>query len=316
MLRQGRDLGGPVKRAAVFDIGSVSVKMLVAESLPKGGFVPLLERARVTRLGEGLEREGDLLPAAAGRTLDAVTEFAAEAAALGATTVEALGTEALRRIPDPRPFAEELLRRAKIPLRVLKPGEEASLAFLSAWGLVADPDVPLCILDIGGGSTEILSGRKNTPQGRALMPIGALRLKEACVHADVQGADEVSCMRRTVDALIERHFANLSCGRLVGMGGTVMVLASILRGEPVFLPESLHGTSIDREGVSSVVKLLCGLSAQKRAAVRGLPADRADLALPGAIIAERVMERLQSPAMVASAWGIRHGRMVELFGAP
>jgi len=302
-----------VKRAAVFDIGSVSVKMIVAEGQAGGGFVPLLERARVTRLGEGLAGRTDFLPAAVDRTLGAVSEFAAEAAALGAEEMEALGTEALRRVADPGAFARELAFRTGIPLKVIDPGTEARLAFLSACALVPDREKPLCILDVGGGSTEILSGEGGLPGARVLLPIGALRLKEACVVKEPPGEAEVSCMRRVVADLAERHFSGMACSRVVGMGGTVMVLASVLRGEPLFEPERLHGSTLALEGARSVISLLSGLSPSERTSVKGLPADRADLALPGAVIVEGVMTRLGVSGLLASAWGIRHGRMVELF---
>jgi Exopolyphosphatase len=303
-----------VKKAAVFDIGSVSVKMLVAEGQAGGGFVPLLERARVTRLGEGLAGRTDFLPVAADRTLAAVSEFAAEAAALGAEEMEALGTEALRRVADPGAFARELALRTGIPLKVIDPGTEARLAFLSACALVPDRETSLCILDVGGGSTEILSGEGGLPGARALLPIGALRLKEACCIATESPAwAEISCMRKIVADLAERHFSGMACSRVVGMGGTIMVLASVLRGEPQFEPGRLHGSTLSLEGARSVISLLSGLSPSERASVKGLPADRADLALPGAVIVEGVMTRLGVSGLLASAWGIRHGRMVELF---
>lgn len=302
-----------MKRAAVIDIGSVSVKMIVAEGQPAGGFVPLLERARVTRLGEGLAGRTDFLPAAVERTLEAVSEFAAEAAALGAEAIEALGTEALRRVADPGAFARELALRTGIPLKVIEPGTEARLAFLSACALVPDRENSLCILDVGGGSTEILSGEGGLPGARALLPIGALRLKEACIATESPGWAEISCMRKVVANLAERQFSGMACSRVVGMGGTIMVLASVLRGEPLFEPERLHGSTLSLEGARSVISLLSGLSPAERASVKGLPADRADLALPGAVIVEGVMTRLGVSGLLASAWGIRHGRMVELF---
>lgn len=302
-----------MKKAAVFDIGSVSVKMIVAEGKAGGGFVPLLERARVTRLGEGLAGRTDFLPAAVDRTLAAVLEFAAEAAALGAEEMEALGTEALRRVADPGAFARELALRTGIPLKVIEPGTEARLAFLSACALVPDREKPLCIIDVGGGSTEILSGEGGLPGARALLPIGALRLKEDCIATESPAWAEISCMREVVADLAERHFSGMACSRIVGMGGTIMVLASVLRGEPQFEPERLHGSTLSLEGARSVISLLSGLSPSERASVKGLPADRADLALPGAVIVEGVMTRLGVSGLLASAWGIRHGRMVELF---
>ncbi len=304
-----------MKRTAVFDIGSVSVKMFVAEELPGGGFVPILERARVTRLGEGLAGRVDFLPLAVNRTLQAVEEFAAEAAGLGVHEMEALGTEALRRVADPGPFARELARRTGISLKVLDPASEARLAFLSASTLFPDRDRPLCILDVGGGSTEVLSGRPDAPEGRALLPIGALRLKEACIAKDPPGEAEVRRMRETVSTLVERPVKDLSCDRLVGMGGTVMVLASIVAGGPAFEPEKLHGSRLPVEAVSSIIARLQGLSRESRMAVPGLPADRADLALPGAVIVEAIMARLGVSGLLASAWGIRHGRTLELFEA-
>ncbi len=303
-----------MKRAAVFDIGSVSVKMLVAEGKPGGGFIPLLERARVTRLAEGLAGRKDFLPEAVERTLDAVAEFSAEAAALGATEMEALGTEALRRVSNPGDFARRLFCRTGIPLEVIGPETEARLAFLSAVLLFPDREVPICTLDVGGGSTEIISSEKGKAGSRALLPIGALRLKEACIPADPPGADEIFHMRETVSMLVRRHFLGLSCPRLVGMGGTVMVLASIQSGLPSFEPEKLHGTWLSRDSVDSLILKLQGLPREKRLQIPGLPKDREDLALPGAVIVGEVLRALALPGLVASAWGIRHGRMAERFG--
>lgn len=304
---------GAVKRAAVFDIGSVSVKMLAAEGRPGGGFTPLLERSRVTRLAEGLAGRKEFLPEAVERTLDAVVEFSAEASALGVTEMEALGTEALRRVSNPGDFARKLFYRTGIPLEIIGPEREACLAFLSAGLLLPDREGPLCILDVGGGSTEILSGRKGAFGSRALLPIGALRLKEACIPVDPPGEAEISLMRETVSKLVQRHFTGISCTRLVGMGGTVMVLASIQAGGP-FEPERLHGSWLTRDAVESLIVRLRGLPREGRMQIPGLPADREDLALPGAVIVEGVLKALGLPGLLASAWGIRHGRMAERFG--
>ncbi len=303
-----------MKRAAVFDIGSVSVKMLVAEADGKGGFRPLLERARVTRLGEGLAGRPDFLPVAAERTLRAVEEFAAEAAGLGVERMEALGTEALRRVADPGPFAAELARLAGVDLDVLDPESEARLAYRSGRALVEDGEVPLCTLDVGGGSTEVLSGHGTLQAWRALLPIGALRLKEACVHGEPPGEAELACMVHAVGEASSGRFGGLACSRLVGMGGTIMVLSSILAGGPSFEPALLHGRRLSLQGVQSVIRTMVGLTPEQRARVKGLPADRADLALPGAVIVAEVMTRLGVSDLLASAWGIRHGRAAELFG--
>jgi len=302
-----------LKRAAVFDIGSVSVKMLVAEADGKGGFRPLLERARVTRLGEGLADRADFLPVASERTLKAAEEFAAEAMGLGVERMEALGTEALRRVTDAGPFAAELARLTGVALEILDPASEARLAYRSGRALVEDGDTSLCTLDVGGGSTEVLSGQGALPLGRALLPVGALRLKEACVRCEPPGEAEVACMVRTVGEASSGRFGELACSRLVGMGGTIMVLSSILRGEPSFEPPLLHGRRLSLEGVRSVIRTLVGLTPEERAQVNGLPADRADLALPGAVIVAEVMTGLGVPDLVASAWGIRHGRAAEIF---
>ena len=303
-----------MKRAAVFDIGSVSVKMLVAEAKPEGGFIPLLERMRVTRLAEGLAGRKEFLPEAVERTLEALAEFSAEAVALGATELEALGTEALRRVSNPGDFARRLFCRTGIPLEVIEPETEARLAFRSAVQLFPDREGPACTLDVGGGSTEILSGEKERLGPRALLPIGALRLKEACIPADPPGEAEISLMRETVSKLVQRHLMGLSCTRLVGMGGTVMVLASIQAGRPSFEPEKLHGTWLSRDSVDSLILKLRGLPREGRMQIPGLPRDREDLALPGAVIVEEVLNALGLPGLVASAWGIRHGRMAERFG--
>lgn len=304
-------------RVASLDIGTNSVLLLVAERDRHGTIRALVERATITRLGEGVDRTRELLPAASERTLACLRDYAAEFARVGVDRVAAVGTSALR---DARGGAEFTARAAEVlgvEPEIISGPREAALTFS---GSLAGLDVPrehdVSVFDVGGGSTEIVSGRLDA-RGRAelgpavSLDIGSVRLFERHVTHDPPSAAELEAVRQDVDRALEQAPV-ISGEHLVGVAGTVTTLASVALELESYDSALVHGQVLDRETVSRVVQRLTTTPLATRQGMRGLEPRRADVIVTGAVLVERVLAWSALPELIVSDRGVRWGLAGEL----
>ncbi len=290
---------------AVIDVGTNSVKLLVAHA-GGGRITPRLPQSRITRLGAGLQHTGRISPAAARRTLAAVSSFRKAAEGLGAKELRAVGTRALRASKNAVDFLGRC-RRAGVALRILSGAEEARLGFLSASSAARRPR--LVSIDIGGGSTQITSGRRGRPSRKWSFPIGAVTLTERFVKSDPPRPEELRAMAAEVRRRLKP--VDICAGRgteLVGIGGTVSALAllSDLRGAP----GSCAGR-VSVRSISATTDELARLTLARRLQ-RGLERGRADIIVAGAVILREAMARLQAKMLLVCPLGIRHAVLIEM----
>jgi len=304
-------------RVASLDIGTNSVLLLVAERDQQGSIRALLERATITRLGEGVDRTRELLPAASERTLECLRDYAAQLARFGVDRVAAVGTSALR---DARGGAEFTARAAEVlgaAPEIISGPREAALTFA---GSLAGLDVPkergVSVFDVGGGSTEIVSGRLDARGRPELGPavsldIGSVRLFERHVTHDPPTAAELEAVSDDVDRALARVPA-VSGEHLVGVAGTVTTLASVALELESYDSALVHGHVLDRETVSRVVQTLTTTPLATRKTLRGLEPRRADVIVTGAVLVERVLAWSALPKLIVSDRGVRWGLAAEL----
>jgi exopolyphosphatase/guanosine-5'-triphosphate,3'-diphosphate pyrophosphatase len=307
-------------RVASLDIGTNSVLLLIAErDQQQGTLRALLERATITRLGEGVDRTRELLPAACERTLECLRDYAAELARFGVDRVAAVGTSAMR---DARGGAE-LSARAESVLgvrpEIISGPREAELTFAgSLAGLDIERERDISVFDVGGGSTEIVSGRldaRGLPEigGAVSLDIGSVRLFERHVTHDPPPASELDAVRRTVDEAL-RQAPKASREYLIGVAGTVTTLASVALELDSYDSAIVHGHVLTRETVARVVQKLTTTPLETRKTLRGMEPRRADVIVTGAVIVERVLAWSGVPEMIVSDRGVRWGLAAELFG--
>ena len=299
-----------MKPKAVFDVGTNSVKMLVA--VPgEGGMEILADEVRICALGEGLHERGSLSEAAMSRVLAALAELAALAAGFGVDEVAAIGTEALRRASNGEDFIERLRRKTGLELGVIPGEEEARLSFLAALSCLEFPEGDLVAFDVGGGSTEFSFGSEGRIGRRISLPVGCIRFTDSFLPSDPSSPEELDRLVSALDG--ELSEIEGKADTLVGIGGTATTLGSVmLRLEP-FDAARIRGLRIEASEIDRQVELYRSRKLEERRAIIGLHPDRAPLILAGAAIIRAVMRRLGCPVLTLSDRALRHGLFQDLW---
>ncbi|MCS7301135.1 MAG: hypothetical protein NZ556_06225 [Fimbriimonadales bacterium] len=296
-------------RAAVIDIGSNSVLLLIGERM-EGGWRVLLDTARITRLGEGFSAERILQPQAMARTLQAIEEYAATCNAFGATHIVAVATAVVREAANQEAFVEAVRQRLPATAQVwtASPSDEARLSFLSA---ARDPELGgtnehLAVLDIGGGSVEVALGHAEVEHWFSF-PVGAARLRETHMPSDPPSPREVLAAVRFLDETFAPLRELPQPDRVIAIGGTGVNLAMLALRLTEFDPAQAHGVWFGDETPAALLERLLRLSDAERRALPAIEPDRAPLLHIGALILERALFALRREEVQISARGLRYG---------
>ncbi|GAB4243889.1 MAG: hypothetical protein Kow00129_03270 [Thermoleophilia bacterium] len=311
-------------RVAVIDVGTNSVRVLVAETSPAetGGFRPVHREARVTRLGEGLSEGGGLDRAARDRTEQAVREYVRLATRLGSGRTAIFGTSAVREAEDGARFLRDLGHHLGVQSWVLAGDEEAELSFR---GATLDITGEAVLLDLGGGSTELV--RKK--EGRLVsvsLPLGSVRATERWVKSDPPDSKEREAIRREAYRLLDRDARRAleqeavrepsgPEGRepiLVGVAGTVTTLACLVLGLAGYEAEKIHRSRLSRSEIARVVDHLASLTEAGRAALPCMQPGREKVIVAGGDILTAVMDFLEFDSLVVSERDILDGAVLRL----
>jgi exopolyphosphatase/guanosine-5'-triphosphate,3'-diphosphate pyrophosphatase len=306
------------QRRAVIDIGTNSVKLLVAD-VHQRIVRPVLEQSRQTRLGSGFYESHRLQPDAIQRTAGAVADFAAEARKLAATTIRVIATSAARDARNPTDLNQAIHATCGLDVEVISGEQEAAWAHA---GVTTDERFlgqPLCVLDVGGGSTEVVATDGRTLLFTASHPLGTVRWIERHPHSDLPTPEErVACLSGIQDFLGERVTPALapvlkrlgSGAQLVGTGGTATILARIEHAMEGFDRDRIETTRLTRADLGDMGRRLWSLPLADRRVIPGLPANRADVILAGVAIYESVMSAYNWEELLISTRGLRHAALL------
>jgi exopolyphosphatase / guanosine-5'-triphosphate,3'-diphosphate pyrophosphatase len=308
-------VGFGARRYAVVDVGTNSVKFHLAERAADGAWRQLVDRAEVTRLGEGLDDSGRLQPAPMERTVDAIAAMADEARHRGAEAIAAVGTAGLRAAANSAEFVQAVQARCGIRVEVISGEEEARLAFLAATSGIERVNGSLVVFETGGGSTQFTFGQEERVEEQFSVPVGAVRFTE---QFGLDGLVDDGTTAAALDA-IAADLASLD-GRptpaaLVGMGGAVTNLAAVKHELVTYDPEIVQGSVLDLGDLDREIELFRTRSAEERRAIVGLQPKRAEVILAGACVVRTVLGKLGRESLVVSDRGLRHRLLVERFGS-
>jgi exopolyphosphatase/guanosine-5'-triphosphate,3'-diphosphate pyrophosphatase len=284
-----------VSRRAAIDIGTNSVRLLVADVLGSPGssphLKPVLQRLQITRLGEHLTPGGRIQPDAAARTAEVVNRFVGLARDVGALDPVLVGTHALRIAQNP----DELLARLGGPVRILTGDEEARLGYRGVVaGLGSSPIPPrLLVVDIGGGSVELTWGRRGRVEASQSVPAGAVTLTERFLAHDPPLPMEISALRAHLTHTLDPGLSKASGKglRVVGVGGTITTMAAIEQRLSPYDPDRVHGYRLTRRSVERITEELAALPLAGRRHLAGLQPERADIIVAGAIVLQHLLAR-------------------------
>lgn len=306
-------------RRAVIDVGTNSVKLLVADVTGRD-VRPVHEESRQTRLGRGFYETHRLQPEPVARTAEAVWEFTEIAREKNADDIRVIATSAARDAVNPADLTGSILRACGLKTEIITGAREAEWAFQ---GVATDMELakhPLLLLDVGGGSTEFILGHGTKKSFAHSFPLGTVRLLEKFPHGDPPKKSECDSCREWLKNFLHHEVRPqfepaLKNGvgeiQLVGTGGTTSILARIEKKLDRFDREKIESTVLSLDQVVGHRKNLWRLPLAERKEIPGLPKLRADVILTGVLIYEEVMEGFGFKDLRISTRGLRFAAVMD-----
>lgn len=310
-----------MERIAAVDLGSLTVRLAVAEVTGKGRFEIIYRRREITSLGEGLEATGELESEAQERTLKALAGFGADIQTQGVSKGMAVATEAVRQARNGREFLQRAGEALHLPVTLLTPEEEAGLTLTGVLS-VLDPGYrsadPLLIVDVGGGSTEFVLLHQDKDPVVASLPMGVLSLSRLRPLGDPPNPRRVDDLKRELRRLVQdflrSHFRGLfaSSPLLVGTAGTVTTLAAMAQGLAIYDPNKINNFLLLQEKVEELTSLLASLPEEERARLPGLEPAKAKVMVTGALFIQALFHATRQDKMITVDAGLLEGVLAEL----
>jgi len=312
-------------RRAVIDVGTNSVKLLVAE-VDGGRVQPVWEGSRQTRLGEGFYGTNRLQAGPVAKTAEAVADFVARARDYQAVSIRIIATSAAREAVNARDLTAAIEGACGLMVEIISGDLEADLAFQ---GAATDPRMghgPVLLVDVGGGSTEFILGSGDRKHFRQSFPLGTVRSLEAMPHSDPPKAEELALCRsrlrgfmretvgRELNRALQQEVASLAPGTavvLVGSGGTASILGCMEAKLVAFDRSALEAVRLSPDRLRSQVDFLWGMDLAQRQRIVGLPSNRADVILSGAAIFEAVMGEFHFNELRITSRGLRFAAVMD-----
>ncbi|MFD8974509.1 MULTISPECIES: exopolyphosphatase [unclassified Streptomyces] len=296
-------------RVAGIDCGTNSIRLLVADVHPEtGDLVELDRRMTIVRLGQGVDKTGRLAPEALERTFAACRAYAEVIKELGAERLRFVATSASRDAENRDEFVNGVVEILGVEPEVITGDQEAAFSFTGATGELHGDDRRL-VVDIGGGSTEFVTGNKHVEAARSV-DIGCVRLTERHVRHDPPTAEEVAAIRADVRAALDLAAETVPIGSaetLVGLAGSVTTVAAIALGLAEYDSEKIHHSRISAAQVAEVTDRLLASTHDERAAIPVIHPGRVDVIIAGALVLREIVERVGASEVVVSEHDILDG---------
>jgi len=303
------------KRFAAIDIGTNTMLLLAAELAGSGTFRVLADRAEITRLGEGVDRNGRIGSDGEERSLRVLGEYLQICRDLGVDEIVAVGTSALRDARNAANFRIRVRGELGLDLRILSGEEEASYSYLAVQRGLDLKGKEILVVDVGGGSTEFIWGEGDRLVRLASLDLGSVRLTERFLLSDPAREEECSRLTADIDEKLRSRLAAWSTERgfhkMVGIAGTFTTLAAVARGLTRYSHSDVHGSRLGRVEVQRQVRLFESKTVAERKAIPGLEPQRADVILAGALLIDRIMAFFRLDEVMVSDQGIRYGLLFE-----
>jgi exopolyphosphatase / guanosine-5'-triphosphate,3'-diphosphate pyrophosphatase len=297
----------------VIDCGTNSIKFHVGARGHDGSWTKIVDRAEITRLGEGVGDTATISTEAIERTAATVKAMAREARDLHARAVAAVGTAGLRLADNRVEVVRAIEAASGIEIQVISAEEEARLAYLAARAGLGFFEGSVAVVDTGGGSTQFTFGDTAGMGQRFSVDVGAVRYTERFGLANAV-APEV--LQQALDAIatgLNRLDSQPAPDALIGMGGAITNITAVSLGLAEYDPDRVQGAVLDRAEIDRQIEVYRTRDTHTRGAIVGLQPKRADVILAGACIVRTVMDKLEQTSLTVSDRGLRHGVLVDRF---
>jgi len=306
--------GASAPRLGAIDIGTNSIRLIVAEILSDGTYRVLDEEREMTRLGQGLARTGHMAPEAIERTLESLGKMKAIADGFGVSELRAAGTSAVREAKNGDAFRREAWRRHRVKVEVISPDEEARLAFESAVRRFDLEGRSVAVADIGGGSLEVVLSAGSVVDQVHSLPLGAVRLTEKYVRSDPLKDKHWEKLKHHLDTALRREIGKppFPVEVLVGSGGTFSALGGMVRYEREGKEGNPHGYTLTRAEATRMLARFLEVPEPQRRQIPGMPPQRADIIVAGAAVVARLAKHLKCRQILVNDGGVRDGLILAM----
>jgi exopolyphosphatase/guanosine-5'-triphosphate,3'-diphosphate pyrophosphatase len=306
------------ERIAAIDVGSNSVRLLVAEYDPASGLSVIDELKDQPRLAAGLAATGCLNDAAIERAIQSLARMREVCQRRGVRRIAAVATAAVREAENGPWFVRRVRQELDIPLRIIDPDTEAALSYRSVAHHFRLAGERALVADIGGGSLELIGAVDGLVELTLSMPLGAVRLTELHLPGERATHKEVEALRLHIRKQLKRKVSarEWAAATVIGSGGTFTSLGRMVQARRGLPPgDTVHGVSVTTAEVEQLIDWLASRSPEQRRQVAGLNPERADIILAGLSVTAELLDWVRARSIAVSAFGLREGLLLEMAGA-
>jgi exopolyphosphatase/guanosine-5'-triphosphate,3'-diphosphate pyrophosphatase len=302
---------------AAIDCGTNSIRLLLAGPGRDGeALTDVDRRTEIVRLGQGVDATGEFHPDALARTFARTEEYATEIRAAGVPPERTrfVATSAARDAGNREEFFAGVESRLGVRPEIISGDEEARLSFAGALSRVRPDAGPVLVMDIGGGSTELIVGSVDGVLASAIsLDVGSVRVTERFLKVGPPDPADLDRAARYVDELLDGSGVDFGAVRTwIGVAGTATTLAGVHLQLAAYDREQVHGTTIPQQDLADLLTLLSRMTVDQIKALPSMHPGRADVVTAGALIARRIGRRLDVPGMLVSESDILDGIALEL----
>ena len=300
-------------RLAAIDIGTNSIRCIVVEVDKAGKYKVLDDEKTTVRLGEGLVGDGAISPAAWQRAMEALTQMKKIVDGYGVIGIEAVATSAVRRANNGVEFVAEVAEQIGLDIAVISGEDEADLALTSALNNFDMDRTRYALVDIGGGSVEVVTALGNHIEEIFSLDLGAVVLTEHFISRDAVGRRDYRRLRKhvnkTLKGAVPGEQVPVQC--LLGSGGTMTSIAAMVMAMRKEGYGSIHGYEVLRSEVVHLLQMLLRKDLKERGSIPGLSPDRADIIVAGVTVVDELMELFKVNTLRINERGIREGLILK-----
>lgn len=305
-------------RIAAIDIGSNSIHMVVADTAAQGSFTVVEREREVVQIGRGSFEDGRLQADAIQRSVDVLGRFVQLARRMQVDKIICTATAAVREARNGGEFLQMARRIAGITPRVIPGEEEGRLIYLAVRAALPLDDKPSLIVDIGGGSAQLVVGDKDKLRLATSMPLGVVRLTEKFLEDDPPSAKEIQKLRRAIRKLAKPALEKVleaKPAKVYGSSGSIHALAQACHWERHGAAiEQINGYALKRSDLEAFTRRLVKMTLAEREKLQGLDAKRAEIIVPGALVLLHVLDEVEADAVILSDYGVREGLVTDYIG--
>lgn len=291
-----------MKTIAAIDIGTNSMRFMLCE-VEGNTIVRKQKELIITRIGKDVSKTGMISDKSIIRNIDALKYFKNKADRHGAQELFAIATSAVRDASNGEVFVADALIQAGVDVRVIKGEEEAELGLKGVMSGIQNPEESVLVIDIGGGSTELILGSKDKIEYSVSIPTGAVRLTEQFVTSNPISTEDTAKMENKLKELFKEPLEYLNkkrIDRIIAIGGTATTAASIFHDLSIYDPEIVHNTVINLHFIENTFNKLKDMSLRERWNVQGLQKERADVMPAGIFILQHLTKGLNKDSLIIS----------------